>query len=64
MIDFHALRRGPLVLIFSAVYQSLYEVYAIMPAPLRFPANSKLSKDEKLWYLRGKEYGSDRNIFI
>lgn len=28
-----------------------------MPALLYFPANPKLSKDEKLWYLRGKENG-------
>lgn len=30
------LRRGPLVLIFSAVYQSLYEVYVISKAHVRF----------------------------
>lgn len=57
-------RRGPLVLVLRTVYQSLYEMHCTMPAPLRFPANPKLSKDEKLWYLRGKENGSGRNIFI
>ena len=64
LVGIPCFRRGPLVLIFSAVYQSLYEVYVTMPAPLRFPANPKLLKDEKLWYLRGKEYGHGRNIFI
>lgn len=41
-----------------------YVCISTMPAPLRFPANPKLSKNEKLWYLRGKENGSGRNIFI